>query len=362
MADVNFFDMSQEEYLAYKQNPDNFHQAPTNLDGNVDLGVGYFVTNPYDHMPSKETVVEHSFFDKPEMVEPELWDNGRIIVKENIKIQKEKVRNQMREAQENLDFDPLNLLVERTPEALAKDTRIQQLLSEAETMVRRYNLPASAAETLKTDIMKAHLPDFISRKDAVSQKQKDEIMDQIMRSIDPEHNVSNTHNNVPIDNSKKDYDDEDEDEQGGGAAPVVPSPATSGGTRDPPAAGAGGVGGAAGGDLAVAVEPSDEVKEQARELVEEMANTLVNGTEKNIKAVEDFIDVFRGRGAGSAANSIILGKMKRKKGSKLLLKDKGYNNYFRGLFNLGETITDKDKQNVKNVVGAMTPFIDEYFE
>jgi len=385
MADINFFDMTYDEMLKYKMNPKNHIHTSSALNGDQIIGAGFKAINPFDDMP-RQTVVERDFFAKPRMKEPELWDSGRIVNMENVRIQKAKVKAQMREAQNNAEFDPMNRLVERTPEALATDTRIQQLLSEADTMVRRYNLPSSAAHALKVDIMKSHLPDYIMKKDTLTQKQQDEMMAKIMASIEANKQTHTMNNLAPDEDAGG---DENRDRVGhggfeggdnesvdtaimdepsplrptGGASSGVsrlptPLPAASGvGTRDPSPPSAR----LSGNDLEQATQVQDAIQIQADFVLRQLKQTLSNGSKQEKEIVRHFLDTYRTRGAGSqvAIDSIetIMIKKTLPDGKKELKPYKKYRQYFRELFNVGSKMSDEERGKIEDILRETEPEI-----
>ena len=355
MADINFFDMTYDEMLKYKMNPHNHIHTSSALNGDQIIGAGYKAINPFEDTGPRQTVVERDFFAKPRMKEPELWDSGRIVNMENVRIQRAKVKAQMREAQNNAEFDPMNRLVERTPSALATDTRIQQLLSEADTMVRRYNLPASAAHALKVDIMKSHLPDYIVRKDTLTRKQQDDENAKIDASIAAGKQNQTTNNLAP---DAEGGGDENRDKVGDGGfegednesvdsadtapmdapSPMRPTPAT-GGTRDPSPAGGGG------GDLDEATMARDTIEESARQALELFRDKAENGTTREKLAVSTFKRIFRQEGVDGIVESL-------KSGSK---QPAGYRAFVREAFNLGRSVDDDEKLKLNAIMRIMTP-------
>jgi len=370
MADINFFDMTYDEMLKYKMNPKNHIHTSSALNGDQIIGAGFKAINPFDDMP-RQTVVERDFFAKPRMKEPELWDSGRIVNMENVRIQKAKVKAQMREAQNNAEFDPMNRLVERTPEALATDTRIQQLLSEADTMVRRYNLPSSAAHALKVDIMKSHLPDYIMKKDTLTQKQQDEMMAKIMASIEANKQTHTMNNLAPDEDAGG---DENRDRVGHGGfeggdnesvdtadtAPMdLPSPLKpKSGTRVPtPLPAASGVG----NDLEQATQVQDAIKIQADSVLRQLKQTLSNGSKQEKEIVRSFINTYRTRGRGTqiAINSIEKEAIRKTlPDGKIVLKpNKKYRQYFRELFNVGSTMSDEERGKIEDILEETEPEI-----
>ena len=364
MADINFFDMTYDEMLKYKMNPQNHIHTSSAVNGDQIIGAGYKAINPFEDMP-RQTVVERDFFAKPRMKEPELWDSGRIVNMENIRIQKAKVKAQMREAQNNAEFDPMNRLVERTPEALATDTRIQQLLSEADTMVRRYNLPASAAHALKVDIMKSHLPDYIMKKDTLTQKQQDEMMAKIMASIEANKQTHTMNNLAPDEDAGGDENRdkvghggfEGEDNESVDTAPMD-EPSTlrpTGGTRIPsPLPAASGVG----NDLEQATQVQDAIQIQADSVLRQLKKTLSNGSKREKEMVRYFLDAYRTRGAGSRiAIDSIENKLIKKPGKIATKPDEKYRQYFRELFNVGSTMSDEERGKIEDILEETEPEI-----
>jgi len=369
MADINFFDMTYDEMLKYKMNPKNHIHTSSALNGDQIIGPGYKAINPFEDMP-RQTVVERDFFAKPRMKEPELWDSGRIVNMENVRIQKAKVKAQMREAQNNAEFDPMNRLVERTPEALATDTRIQQLLSEADTMVRRYNLPSSAAHALKVDIMKSHLPDYIMKKDTLTQKQQDEMMAKIMASIEANKQTHTMNNLAPDEEAGGDENRdkvgdagfEGEDNESVDTA-IMDEPSTlrptggvsSGVSRVPtPLPAASGVG----NELQQATQVQDAIKIQADSVLRQLKKTLSNGSKREKEMVRYFLDAYRTRGAGSRiAIDSIENKLIKKPGKIATKPDEKYRQYFRELFNVGSTMSDEERGKIEDILEDTEPEI-----
>ena len=396
MADINFFDMTYDEMLKYKMNPKNHIHTSSVLNGDQIIGAGFKAINPFDDMP-RQTVVERDFFAKPRMKEPELWDSGRIVNMENVRIQKAKVKAQMREAQNNAEFDPMNRLVERTPEALATDTRIQQLLSEADTMVRRYNLPSSAAHALKVDIMKSHLPDYIMKKDTLTQKQQDEMMAKIMASIEANKQTHTMNNLAPDEDAGG---DENRDRVGHGGfegednesvdTAIMDEPSTlrptGGAIRDPtsmtfdlpPASGVSRVPtplpatssgkttdpatlpalSGVGNDLEQATQVQDAIQIQADSVLRQLKKTLSNGSKREKEMVRSFIDTYRTRGRGSQiAIDSIENKLIKKPGKIATKPDEKYRQYFRELFNVGSTMSDEERGKIEDILEETEPEI-----
>ena len=378
MADINFFDMTYDEMLKYKMNPKNHIHTSSALNGDQIIGPGYKAINPFDDMGPRQTVVERDFFAKPRMKEPELWDSGRIVNMENVRIQKAKVKAQMREAQNNAEFDPMNRLVERTPEALATDTRIQQLLSEADTMVRRYNLPASAAHALKVDIMKSHLPDYIMKKDTLTQKQQDEMMAKIMASIEANKQTHTMNNLAPDEDAGG---DENRDRVGHGGfegednesvdTEIMDEPSilrpTGGVIRDPTASASSGkttdpsllpAASGVGNDLEQATQVQDAIQIQADSVLRQLKQTLSNGSKREKEIVRSFIDTYRTRGRGSQiAIDSIENKLITKPGKIATKPDKKYRQYFRELFNVGSTMSDEERGKIEDILEETEPEI-----
>lgn len=273
MANVNFFDMTDAEMIKYYNDPKNRQAVPTIIEKGKPLRKVF---------PKKEHIFKQfqpiqrdirTSYHNNKMFIPSLSNQKRTVNKDNVAVQKKRVQERMaRQDRINNHVAFHSTGVSNAPHDLAKDSNIQKLLSEAETMIRRYNLPKATSDALKADIMRNHLPDYVAKKESISQKQKDDMVSQIMRTVD------------------KDFD---RPTGGGGAAPSVgdestvagnPGSVATGNTGNPapaPAPAASGVGNAF-DELAAAT--SVPKNEKARRTMVEMVDkydAAKNQSEKN---------------------------------------------------------------------------------
>lgn len=345
MTDINFFDMTKSEMMKYYQDPENnrgYNKRgfATNLETQEPLKTAYPKNdNPFSNMSYKEEASSFDFFGPKKLIAPQLYDIQRHVNRENVATQKKRVRDQLRQAENLSQFDPMNVAVPRTPEALAKDLNIQQLLSEAETMIRRYNLPQSSADALKIDIMRSHLPDFVTKKASLSQKQQDEMLSKIMKSIDPEHDVGETFsNNTGLPDSVKTVD---------------PRP---GSVQSTP-----GVGGSAGGgDLGDAVEPQS----LAQVLVNQMVGDYREAGELFNPPKQEYI-IMAARAIKDFQPSEILdfvynAKPSRPPPERIQLRNR-VQSYLQNLFGLGGDISSTEITQFSTVITNMKRIINSSF-
>jgi len=189
----DFFTMSQKQMMNYYDTPENHIEYSSNLDQGTQLGTAYPAPDPYRNIEYDDSTGNNYSFFNPQnkMFIPSLITQQNFINRDNVKTHLKEIREQMRTQDKVINYNPLERDIPRTAEAMATDDNIRNFLSEADTMIRRYNLPKAAADALKADIMKSHLVDYSAKKSALIQQAEDEMQQKIMRSIDPDFKAGN---------------------------------------------------------------------------------------------------------------------------------------------------------------------------
>ena len=216
----DFFTMSKKQVMNYYDTPENHIEYSSNLDQGTQLGTAYPTPEPYRNIEYDDSIGNNYSFFNPQnkMFIPSLITQQNFINRDNVKTHLKEIREQMRTQDKVINYNPLERDIPRTAEAMATDDNIRKFLSEADTMIRRYNLPKAAADALKADIMKSHLVDYSAKKSALIQQAEDEMQQKIMRSIDPEFKPGNIAGDREGDGGGVLGEDESKDNMGGAAA------------------------------------------------------------------------------------------------------------------------------------------------
>ena len=193
MPKVNFFDMTDEEKREYYSDAKNFVAVDATLLAKPQkLQMGYATVKRrsqiglnkqvHDDMDyeAKTKSFDERYKQRGQRIIPSPLDKNPRMSRSRQKIYRQRLMNHVTKTDNLREFIPTDYKPSTNPAAQAMDLNIQKLLSEAETMIQRYKLSKSVADSLKADIMKNHLPDYAMKKASIEQQKKDEEIAKIM--------------------------------------------------------------------------------------------------------------------------------------------------------------------------------------
>jgi len=345
METVNLFDMTDAEKRKYYSNAKNFVGLEATLLAKPKKLIQGFAQVKQKSMlkPRNSSTLKRPIFNPPiksfnklikekdERIIPSFLNRNPRMSESRKKIQRERIMNRIDRTQRRQEYKGLDMASSTTPAAQAMDLNIQQLLSEAETMIRRYRLPKSVGDSLKADIMKNHLPDYALKKSAIEQQQKDKDISDRLRPTMPDVNDD-------------ELDEEERDQEEGKTEPDVPPGAASG----------------VGGDLEAAIKPLPE----SIEIFSKIQESYERADEEKRKAVMAAVKVLLFFTPKQVIAFMDTVEIKKKINKQPTIETKQLAQvYLRKWFVVNFIIEPEQKQKMIEIIKNMNPLIKkEFFE